>query len=529
MKKYLKNRVVAITVLLMIFSIVNIIISYSFYNARVLNSETDATVSLKSAGITIIYENNTGDIVMDNILPGSAVTKQFTITSSTEDTSIQNAEVWYNIKLIIDDNTFSDNTIVYSLAVDSSSNNSGQTALEFSGRGIPSGSNKSGLSVGSGYLVLNGNASHVYNLEIKYPEEKELDANKNLKLHVVVEATSGVNVNIDLNGGAFSSGSATNFETGKNSVVYLETPILDNNEFLGWEIISGDGASLDGNMIVIGGGDVSIKANWNPLIPPAGTFATDDWETIAYYASHPENDSTPYNVGETREISLSGLTNGEANFNGKYTIRVANNSNYDCTLESKTACGLVVEFQDIIKNHRMNPSGEYNGTNYPYGYNLGGWPNSELYDYVKTDIYNALPSDLRAVIIDTEVISGHGWKDSNSNRTDGNWTSTDKIYLLSTTEVWGNCTGATNDTAVCADYAAQATITRQIDYYESKGVTKSSYSGAIKQLNGSNDFWWLRSAYSNYGITFSRVSSNGIHDNGYAYDEEGVAPAFRIG
>ena len=49
----------------------------------------------------------------------------------------------------------------------------------------------------------------------------------------------------------------------------------------------------------------------------------------------------------------------EADSGGKYTIRLANNSNYDCTLESKTACELVVEFQDIIKTHRMNPSGMY--------------------------------------------------------------------------------------------------------------------------------------------------------------------------
>ena len=51
-------------------------------------------------------------------------------------------------------------------------------------------------------------------------------------------------------------------------------------------------------------------------------------------------------------------------------------------------------------------------------------------NYVNGDFFNKLSSDLQKVIIDTNVISGHGKKDTN------NFTSTDKIYLLSSHEVY---------------------------------------------------------------------------------------------
>ena len=110
--------------------------------------------------------------------------------------------------------------------------------------------------------------------------------------------------------------------------------------------------------------------------------------------------------------------------------------------------------------------------------------------------------------------------------------STDKLYLLSTREVWGNCTGGTNDSAGCYDYGSLATVTRQLDYYANLGVvwTDSTKSqGAIKQLDGSNQWWWLRSAYSYDYTSFGTVHSNGsfgYYDATIAY---GVAPAFRIG
>ena len=98
------------------------------------------------------------------------------------------------------------------------------------------------------------------------------------------------------------------------------------------------------------------------------------------------------------------------------------------------------------------------------------------------------------------------------------------MYLLSTKEVWGK-EGTTN--VIINDTAEDET--RQLDYYSSQNVTTSNYSGAIKQNNGSNYVWWLRSASSNFNATFCLVDTNGDWGNYRSHNTYGVSPAFRIG
>lgn len=226
------------------------------------------------------------------------------------------------------------------------------------------------------------------------------------------------------------------------------------------------------------------------------SFAEDSWDTIvsAVQAGSTEN----YHVGDTKEVDMGTF--------GTHTIRVANTSTpAECSTAgfSQTACGFVLEFADIITTHNMNSSAT----------NAGGWPATLMRTYVNNDIYNALPSELKNGIIDTYVVSGHGPSHS------ANFTSTDKLYLLSTKEVWGSNPGG---------YDTATAETRQLDYYKAQGVTTSNYSGAKKQYNGSNKNWWLRAALSYFSSSFCHVSTSGYWSsiNASSY---GVAPAFRIG
>ena len=228
------------------------------------------------------------------------------------------------------------------------------------------------------------------------------------------------------------------------------------------------------------------------------SFADDDWATISA-AVKSGNYEGKYNVGDTKEVDLGSL--------GKHTIRVANTSTpAECSQEgfSQTACGFVVEFADIITTHNMNSAKT----------SVGGWPASSMRTYLNNEIYNALPSDLQSIIMDTKVVSGHGNGDS------ANFTSTDKLYLLSTAEVWAQGTSNT------ISYDAGRNNTRQLDYYT--GVTTNSYSKAIKQRNGSNTYWWLRAAYSASSNFFYSVGDNGGWHNSSANTTIGVSPAFRI-
>ena len=238
------------------------------------------------------------------------------------------------------------------------------------------------------------------------------------------------------------------------------------------------------------------------------SFADDDWATIAAVAKSGKY-TEYYNVGDTKEVDLGSL--------GKHTVRIANTSTpAECNQEgfSQTACGFVLEFADIITTHNMNPKGEYKGTTYEYGWNKDGWPASSMRSYLSTDIYNALPADLQSAIIDTKVVSGHGKDDAD------NFISTDKLYLLSTAEVWAQGTPNT------IDYDTGRNNTRQLDYYA--GVTTNNYSKAIKQLNGSNYYWWLSTARSLDTINFYAVDSNGGRTLSGGIAQYGVSPAFRI-
>ena len=101
----------------------------------------------------------------------------------------------------------------------------------------------------------------------------------------------------------------------------------------------------------------------------------------------------------------------------------------ECTSEtSETACGFVVEFADVITNQQFNNTAT----------NLGGWKDSELRTYVNGTIYNALPNDLQNKIVSTKVISGHGSKDST------NFETQDKLYLLSSEEIYGDFASSSN-------------------------------------------------------------------------------------
>ena len=164
--------------------------------------------------------------------------------------------------------------------------------------------------------------------------------------------------------------------------------------------------------------------------------------------------------------------------------------------------------------------------------NYGGWPATKIREYLNGEFIAKLPSDLQSAIKATKVVSGHGSSDSYSKRDDGNWESTDKIYLLSTGEIWSNCT-----TRNCYDTASYpyngngAITTRQLDYYSNKSVsTSSNYTYAVKNFNSTAAWWWLRAAYSSYNNTFGGVDSNGRRSNDIADTTSGgVAPAFRIG
>ena len=224
-------------------------------------------------------------------------------------------------------------------------------------------------------------------------------------------------------------------------------------------------------------------------IPDPVSFTTDSWETIQKAVQ--TGNTGVYNVGDTKTIELTNF--------GTHTLRIANNT--ECTTEtSKTACGFVVEFADIIEKHSMN------NTNI----NTGGWENSELRTYLNSTIYDAIPSDVKNVISTTKVVSSY--KTTEFLLVESN----DNLYLFTSKEIFGTAKGDIVDSQ-----------TRQLDYYKNKGITLTNGQRfAIKKYNGVDSQMWLRS--SNGTGVFTALDSGGNWNNFEASTSQGVSPAFRI-
>ena len=234
-------------------------------------------------------------------------------------------------------------------------------------------------------------------------------------------------------------------------------------------------------------------------IPDPVSFTSDSWKTIQKAVQ--TGNTSKYNVGDIKEVDLGYL--------GTHTVRIANMS--VCTTEtSETACGFVVEFADIITEHQFNSTSTI----------VGGWKASKMRTHINGTIYNDLPSDLRNIIIPTKVISNHGKTSGETN-----FETQDKLYLLSHEEIYGDYASsyiASIDTALGTS--------RQLDYYKKQGVTISNYAGAIKQYNGKNSIWWLRSVIEDFaGTSITYVGHNGDYRGSTdAGASRGISPAFRI-
>ena len=238
----------------------------------------------------------------------------------------------------------------------------------------------------------------------------------------------------------------------------------------------------------------SVESVGNIEINPVN-FENDDWITTVVALKSGDH---PYRVGDVKSVDMGEF--------GMHTIRLSNLKECDGSLESQTACGVVLEFADVITNYKINDTHT----------SVGGWPVTKMRKYLNTKIYNALPSELRSGIIISTVVSGHGSNDTN------NFITKDRIYLLSAPEVWKD--GTTNKIG----YESSLTSTRQLDYYQEIGVLTDNVSGAVKMYNGSNSWWWLRSAYSYNDGNFFSARNDGYWTARTSALNIGVSPAFRI-
>ena len=134
--------------------------------------------------------------------------------------------------------------------------------------------------------------------------------------------------------------------------------------------------------------------------------------------------------------------------------------------------------------------------------NAGGWEKSELRGRLNTgDLWSLLPAEIQSKAkAVTRMTDNKGGGSAGTPSA-----TTDKVFLLSSTEVWGNLDSDGT----------------QYEYYASKGVSTSNYSGASL-----GNLRWTRSVRPSYPTNFRIVGSNGDWYNSYATNTNYVFPAW---
>lgn len=183
---------------------------------------------------------------------------------------------------------------------------------------------------------------------------------------------------------------------------------------------------------------------------------------------------------------------------------------------TKLTDGKTLEYRIVGINHDDLADGSgkagltFEATNSALGYqkmnatntNAGGWEKSELRGRLNSgDLWSLLPAELQSKVKAVKKLTDNqgGGKAGTPTAT------TDKVFLLSATEVWG-------------DMQSDGT---QYEYYKSKGVTTSNYSGA-----SSSNGRWTRSVYPSASAGFLYVSDSGDWYSHAATHTYCVFPAF---
>lgn len=186
------------TVLLTIIGIATLLIAvvgatFAYFTAVLTGAETGTTMTINSGTIGTVFEGGSA-ITSSDVWPREEHwgTKTFTVKGNSE----SDTNIYYNLGLVVETNTFSVDALKYTLAVEqiSSSTNGTKAPEILTQKSIPkSGTENLGTGIFNG--PTGGEVAHVYTLTVYFPEtgvDQSGDMEKILYAHISVSAeTSG--------------------------------------------------------------------------------------------------------------------------------------------------------------------------------------------------------------------------------------------------------------------------------------------------------------------------------------------------
>lgn len=186
-------------------------------------------------------------------------------------------------------------------------------------------------------------------------------------------------------------------------------------------------------------------------------------------------------LGDTKDVTLSGI--------GTMTLQIAD-FDHDYLSGATTAKKAAVTFlckNLLYQTYKMN-SGNTNS---------GGFPSSSLCSTLNGSIYNALPSDLKAVIK-----TAYKWYGTGNNTTNGKW-SGHKLWLPLTFEMFGESSYSPSTERTTGN-ARQYPI-----FTDNASRIKKTNNGG-----GSGQWYWLASPRAANATYFCRVLNDGSSSGG---------------
>lgn len=229
---------------------------------------------------------------------------------------------------------------------------------------------------------------------------------------------------------------------------------------------------------------------WFALGSPKSLLSILSWQQIGDLVLKAEqgtvNLSDYFNIGDTKPVTL---TTGET-----IELQIAG-FNHDTFSDEVTAPVTFVMKDCLNTKYYMNSSDT----------SSGGYPASAMKTWVESNIYNKLPSDLKAIVAPVKKKWYTTYNDA-SSLTEGNY----NVWLLSEAEVFDN-------------------VTQTIGTGEGmKYPIFTDNASRIKKANGTADIWWLGSCDRYGGYGFVGVNSGGRVGLNRASGSFGVAAGLCI-
>jgi hypothetical protein len=211
-----------------------------------------------------------------------------------------------------------------------------------------------------------------------------------------------------------------------------------------------------------------------------------------------------WTVGDTRSISLSamsatGVGESHAAQSADFVLMNAGGK----TLTSGKTCSFVVGMKNCLKETGYMNSSDTSTT---------GWDKCARRTWCNSVFYDSIPSSIRGIFKKCKNVTASTGGNTSASLT----TSEDYFALPAEKEIFGDGYGYSGKGYAANTEAASSDLS-QFTWY-------ATAANRIKQVNGSNSWWWERSPYGGYVHAFCLVRSDGSAFNFYASVAHGLAP-----